>query len=99
MNSKFIVEFKKKSKINTKKKKLFNRYEIKPKKIYFISHIASEPNMLKLRLKQRVFERKANATGTLATRRQERLLHAANRRSHKQQQNHIMISSSMYFIC
>uniref|UniRef100_A0A1B0DR79 histone deacetylase n=1 Tax=Phlebotomus papatasi TaxID=29031 RepID=A0A1B0DR79_PHLPP len=45
---------------------------------------ASEPNLLKIRLKQSVIERKAR-NGPLAARRQERLLQAAQRRQQKQQ--------------
>lgn len=44
---------------------------------------ASEPNLLKIRLKQSVIERKARA-GPLAARRQERLLLAHQRRLQKQ---------------
>lgn len=54
---------------------------------------ASEPNLLKIRLKQSVIERKARA-GPLAARRQERLL-AAQRRL-KQQQQSSLIGQSMY---
>lgn len=55
---------------------------------------ASEPNLLKIRLKQSVIERKARA-GPLAARRQERLLQAAQRRL-KQQHQSSLIGSSMY---
>lgn len=44
---------------------------------------ASEPNLLKIRLKQSVIERKARV-GPLAARRQERLLLAHQRRLQKQ---------------
>lgn len=44
---------------------------------------ASEPNLLKIRLKQSVIERKTRI-GPLAARRHERLLHAAQRRQQKQ---------------
>ena len=44
---------------------------------------ASEPNLLKIRLKQSVIERK-NRAGPLAARRQERLLLAHQRRLQKQ---------------
>jgi hypothetical protein len=48
-----------------------------------IASLASEPNLLKIRLKQSVIERKARA-GPLAQRRQERLLLAHQRRLQKQ---------------
>jgi hypothetical protein len=57
--------------------------------------IASEPNLLKIRLKQSVIERKARA-GPLAARRQERLLQAAQRRLQKHHQSSLV--SSMYHI-
>lgn len=54
---------------------------------------ASEPNLLKIRLKQSVIERKARA-GSLAARRQERLLLAAQRRLKQHQSS--LIGQSMY---
>ncbi|KAL9879206.1 histone deacetylase 4 isoform 2-T10 [Glossina fuscipes fuscipes] len=45
---------------------------------------ASEPNLLKMRLKQSVIERKARICGPAGFRRHERLLHAAQRRQQKQ---------------
>lgn len=54
---------------------------------------ASEPNLLKIRLKQSVIERKARA-GSLAARRQERLLQAAQRRLKQHQSS--LIGPSMY---
>lgn len=56
---------------------------------------ASEPNLLKIRLKQSVIERKARA-GSLAARRQERLLLAAQRRLKQQQSS--LIGPSTYTI-
>lgn len=52
------------------------------KKKISINKSASEPNLLKIRLKQSVIERKARA-GPLAARRQERLLLAHQRRLQK----------------
>lgn len=54
---------------------------------------ASEPNMLKTRLRQSVYERKARA-GPLAARRQERLL--LNQRRLKLQHQSSLLGSSMY---
>lgn len=54
---------------------------------------ASEPNLLKIRLKQSVIERKARA-GPFAARRQERLLQAAQRRLKQHQSS--LIGPSMY---
>ncbi|XP_055388035.1 histone deacetylase 4 isoform X2 [Condylostylus longicornis] len=54
---------------------------------------ASEPNLLKIRLKQSVIERKARI-GPGATRRQERLLQAAHRRFQKQNATLTNCSSS-----
>lgn len=54
---------------------------------------ASEPNLLKIRLKQSVIERKARA-GSLAARRQERLLLAAQRRLKQHQSS--LIGPSTY---
>lgn len=54
---------------------------------------ASEPNLLKIRLKQSVIDRKARC-GPLAARRQERLLQAAQRRQKQHQSS--LIGSSMY---
>ncbi|XP_075158631.1 histone deacetylase 4 isoform X2 [Haematobia irritans] len=45
---------------------------------------ASEPNLLKMRLKQSVIERKARVSGPAGLRRHERLLQAAQRRQQKQ---------------
>ncbi|KAM7350681.1 histone deacetylase 4 isoform 2-T7 [Cochliomyia hominivorax] len=45
---------------------------------------ASEPNLLKMRLKLSVIERKARISGPAGIRRHERLLQAAQRRQHKQ---------------
>ncbi|XP_059222531.1 histone deacetylase 4 isoform X2 [Stomoxys calcitrans] len=45
---------------------------------------ASEPNLLKMRLKQSVIERKARVSGPAGLRRHERLLQAAHRRQQKQ---------------
>ncbi|XP_073832771.1 histone deacetylase 4 isoform X1 [Musca autumnalis] len=45
---------------------------------------ASEPNLLKMRLKQSVIERKARVSGPAGQRRHERLLQAAQRRQQKQ---------------
>lgn len=56
---------------------------------------ASEPNLLKIRLKQSVIERKARA-GPLAARRQERLMQAAQRRLKQQQSS--LVGPSMYCI-
>lgn len=48
--------------------------------------LASEPNLLKMRLKQSVIERKARICGpSVGNRRHERLLLAAQRRQQKQQ--------------
>lgn len=55
---------------------------------------ASEPNLLKIRLKQSVIERKARC-GPLAARRQERLLLAAQRRQKQHQSS--LSGSSMCF--
>lgn len=51
-------------------------------KIY--THTASEPNLLKMRLKQSVIERKARVSGPAGLRRHERLLQAAQRKQQKQ---------------
>jgi hypothetical protein len=53
---------------------------------------ASEPNLLKIRLKQSVIDRKARA-GPLAARRQERLLLAAQRRLQKHNQTLVQATS------
>lgn len=63
---------------------------------FFDSAAASEPNLLKIRLKQSVIERKVRA-GSLAARRQERLLLAAQRRIKQHQSS--LIGPSMYIKC
>lgn len=55
---------------------------------------ASEPNLLKIRLKQSVIERKARIGGPAGARRHERLLQAAQRR---QQKNSVLTST--YIMC
>lgn len=62
--------------------------------VFFEWSAASEPNLLKIRLKQSVIERKARA-GPLAARRQERLL-AAQRRL-KQHQSSLIGQSTYRF--
>lgn len=57
-------------------------------------HTASEPNLLKMRLKQSVIERKARICGPAGFRRHERLLHAAQRR--QQKQNSALTSMYVY---
>lgn len=63
--------------------------------MFFWLAAASEPNLLKIRLKQSVIERKARA-GSLAARRQERLLLAAQRRLKQHQSS--LIGQSTYKI-
>lgn len=58
--------------------------------------IASEPNLLKIRLKQSVIERKGRI-GPAAARRQERLLQAAQRRQQKQQNS--LTGEGSKFLC
>lgn len=60
---------------------------------FFEWSAASEPNLLKIRLKQSVIERKARC-GPLAARRQERLMQAAHRRQKHQKGS--LPGSSMY---
>lgn len=56
---------------------------------------ASESNLLKIRIKQRVIEKRA-MTGPLAARRQERLQQAAQRRMQKQSSGHSPSSSGQH---
>lgn len=64
--------------------------------VFFELAAASEPNLLKIRLKQSVIDRKARC-GPLAARRQERLLQAAQRRQ-KQLQQSSLTGSSTYIL-
>lgn len=80
--------------LNKIEKKTTTKNRMYKRNIFSDWAAASEPNLLKIRLKQSVIERKARA-GPLAARRQERLLQAAQRRL-KQQHQSSLIGSSMY---
>lgn len=64
--------------------------------INICSYLASEPNLLKMRLKQSVIERKTRINGPVSLRRHERLLQTAQRRQQKPHNNSLAASMFAY---
>lgn len=58
---------------------------------------ASEPNLLKMRLKQSVIERKTRINGPMNMRRHERLLQTAQRKQQKPH-NNILATSILAYV-
>lgn len=63
---------------------------------FLLVRIASEPNLLKMRLKQSVIERKTRINGPMSIRRHERYLQTAQRKQQKQHNNILATSNSNY---